>query len=91
MSEAPPEYPECRLTEMGKEYIPWAPYHRVERELLRSIRDTEQGLEGWNLKLDWNYCRNPGFRKRPWCFVSYEDLSWEYCNIPLCKSPNDYT
>ncbi|CAG0901655.1 unnamed protein product, partial [Darwinula stevensoni] len=31
-----------------------------------------------------NYCRNPYFGKRPWCNVSGPNITWEYCNIPMC-------
>ncbi|CAG0898411.1 unnamed protein product [Darwinula stevensoni] len=111
-SQCEPKYPECRMTEMGKEYMGTRSQTESGKKCLHwkdkpeskaledfmlshlSIEDVrralwERSLEMWNLKLDWNYCRNPGFRKRPWCFVSYENLSWEYCNIPLCKSPNE--
>ncbi|CAG0891250.1 unnamed protein product [Darwinula stevensoni] len=33
-----------------------------------------------------NFCRNPGWGQRPWCFVSkYPAVKWEYCDIPFCK------
>ncbi|XP_044035403.1 plasminogen activator, urokinase b [Siniperca chuatsi] len=33
-----------------------------------------------------NYCRNPSFRRRPWCYVwKNQQLGWEYCAIPRCS------
>ncbi|CAG0898652.1 unnamed protein product [Darwinula stevensoni] len=34
--------------------------------------------------LDKNYCRNPGFKDRPWCYVIDPNMTWEYCDIPFC-------
>ncbi|XP_032358992.1 tissue-type plasminogen activator isoform X1 [Etheostoma spectabile] len=32
-----------------------------------------------------NYCRNPNYKRRPWCYVwKYQQLVWEYCAIPRC-------
>ncbi|XP_028424016.1 plasminogen activator, urokinase b isoform X2 [Perca flavescens] len=32
-----------------------------------------------------NYCRNPNYKRRPWCYVwKNQQLVWEYCAIPRC-------
>uniref|UniRef100_A0A8C9ZQA2 trypsin n=1 Tax=Sander lucioperca TaxID=283035 RepID=A0A8C9ZQA2_SANLU len=32
-----------------------------------------------------NYCRNPNYKRRPWCYVwKNQQLVWEYCAIPHC-------
>ncbi|CAG0899912.1 unnamed protein product, partial [Darwinula stevensoni] len=48
------------------------------------------GHEGWFLNRDsWshhNYCRNPYWGERPWCYISNPYITWEYCNIPMCTN-----
>ncbi|CAG0886684.1 unnamed protein product [Darwinula stevensoni] len=102
-------YPECRKTEMGKEYkgiknrtetgkkcLPWGiPVIKkaLENILLSHISAEDRfkekfrvldNMDSWTNE-EANYCRNPGFRKRPWCFIS-DDLKWEYCHIPFCPN-----
>ncbi|CAG0886093.1 unnamed protein product [Darwinula stevensoni] len=36
-----------------------------------------------------NVCRNYGSKERPWCFVSFENPSWEYCDIPFCRGAKE--
>ncbi|KAM6951686.1 urokinase-type plasminogen activator-like [Aplochiton taeniatus] len=37
-----------------------------------------------------NYCRNPGFKERPWCYVwRRHELVEEYCDIPHCGEEPD--
>lgn len=37
-----------------------------------------------------NYCRNPGFKERPWCFVwRRHELVEEFCDIPRCGKEPD--
>ncbi|XP_077594845.1 urokinase-type plasminogen activator-like isoform X5 [Stigmatopora nigra] len=34
-----------------------------------------------------NYCRNVGFKRRPWCHVwKDQQLLWEYCHVPPCDT-----
>ncbi|CAG0900824.1 unnamed protein product [Darwinula stevensoni] len=107
--DVPSLYPECRKTEMGKEYkgiksrteignkcLPWG--HPLLKKALEKIlvshisaedryKEKFQVLDNvgsWTNE-EANYCRNPGFRKRPWCFIS-ENLNWEYCHIPFCPN-----
>ncbi|CAG0900087.1 unnamed protein product [Darwinula stevensoni] len=96
-------YPECRLTEKGKEYvgtqnatetgklcIDWAsqPFPTPWDFFNENIAYSEHFLNK-EMKLHKNYCRNPGLhRERPWCFVSDVDIQWEYCDIPFCHDPN---
>ena len=38
------------------------------------------------LKEAKNYCRNPDKNHfNPWCYIN-EDLDWDYCDVPACKS-----
>ncbi len=33
-----------------------------------------------------NYCRSPGFDSGgPWCYVTDPDITWEYCDVPMCS------
>ena len=36
-----------------------------------------------------NFCRNPNGRKRPWCFTQDVEVEFQYCDIPICATPND--
>ncbi|CAG0901179.1 unnamed protein product [Darwinula stevensoni] len=92
------KYPECRLTEKGREYIGRASQTETGRECLRW--DTQPygipsdffenvtynahfpNLDAWPHQ---NYCRNPSGKERPWCFVADENVEWEFCDIPMCK------
>ncbi|CAG0893920.1 unnamed protein product, partial [Darwinula stevensoni] len=91
-------YPECKLTNMGKEYmgeidetetgkacLRWdsQPYGKPEDFML----DTpyEWHFLNLNVSIHENHCRNPGMRERPWCFVSDQQIQWEYCQIPFCS------
>ncbi|XP_078663130.1 plasminogen-like [Branchiostoma floridae x Branchiostoma belcheri] len=31
-----------------------------------------------------NYCRNPDWGNRPWCYVDGPTPRWEYCAVPRC-------
>ncbi|CAG0900086.1 unnamed protein product [Darwinula stevensoni] len=92
------KYPECRLTEKGREYIGRANKTESGKECLRWDSQpngkpddffpnvTYDGhftnLDAWSHK---NYCRNPSGKERPWCFVSHQmGVQWEYCDIPMC-------
>ncbi|XP_056620636.1 plasminogen-like [Triplophysa dalaica] len=33
-----------------------------------------------------NYCRNPGEKPRPWCYITDPSKRWEFCSIPLCTT-----
>ncbi|XP_071501769.1 macrophage mannose receptor 1-like [Diadema antillarum] len=39
--------------------------------------------------LDGNYCRNPAYGPRPWCYVADEDIDWKECDVPQCNAPTD--
>ncbi|CAG0888819.1 unnamed protein product [Darwinula stevensoni] len=89
-------YPECRLTEKGREYIGKVSKTKSGKECLRwdiqpygtpddflkevMYSNHFSNLDTWSQK---NYCRNPSGRERPWCFVR-GDAKWEYCDIPMC-------
>ncbi|XP_053727940.1 plasminogen activator, urokinase b [Synchiropus splendidus] len=62
-------------SESGHECLEWDPQTR-ERYL---TEDVNAGRH--------NYCRNLEYKRRPWCYIwrNYQ-LSWEYCDIPLCNS-----
>ncbi|CAG0901807.1 unnamed protein product [Darwinula stevensoni] len=96
-------YPECRLSEKGKEYVG----RRSETETGKTCltwgnrpygtpwdflnRDGEYAGHFLNLdpSIHENYCRNSGLhRERPWCFVTDPEIEWEYCDIPRCHDQN---
>ena len=40
------------------------------------------------LSEEGNYCRNPQFSKRPWCFTwspTKRNVTWDFCDIPICS------
>ncbi|CAG0898512.1 unnamed protein product, partial [Darwinula stevensoni] len=109
-------YPECRLTERGKEYVGKVSVTESGLKCLK-WRDYPDGTwddypggphlnfttsdpsgtpiinlreERYFLNRDsWshhNYCRNPYWGKRPWCYVFNRNITWEYCNIPMCTN-----
>ncbi|CAG0903228.1 unnamed protein product [Darwinula stevensoni] len=91
------KYPECRPTNKGREYIGKVSKMESGKECLRwdtqpngtpddflenvTYSDHFPNLDTWSHN---NYCRNPSGRERPWCFVTDEDVEWEYCDIPMC-------
>ncbi|CAG0884308.1 unnamed protein product [Darwinula stevensoni] len=92
-------YPECRLSERGKEYVGKASKTETGTPCLRwdsqpygmpwdffnQTIPYEKHFLGASATPHENYCRNPGLhRRRPWCFVSDPHVKWEYCDIPLC-------
>ncbi|CAG0895829.1 unnamed protein product [Darwinula stevensoni] len=88
-------------TETGKQCLIWSdipnsaslPYfmfsHLSYEDRQEPPEDLKKNLYRWVSEQSLNYCRNPGMQERPWCFVSYKDFSWEYCNIPFCDSPKE--
>ncbi|CAG0893765.1 unnamed protein product [Darwinula stevensoni] len=93
-------YPECRLTEKGREYVGKKANTETGKTCLRwdenpygkpwdffdQTKLYEELFINQNPSFHKNYCRNPGiYRERPWCFVSDPVIQWEYCDIPLCK------
>ncbi|XP_072359756.1 plasminogen [Scyliorhinus torazame] len=34
--------------------------------------------------LEENYCRNPDWEPRPWCFTTDSNKRWSFCSIPRC-------
>ncbi|CAG0904427.1 unnamed protein product, partial [Darwinula stevensoni] len=94
-------YPECRLTEKGKEYVgtkdvtetgkpclDWSsqPYGMPWDFFNQKMHFSEHFLN-LNPSIHKNYCRNPAlYREKPWCFVSDADIEWEYCDIPFCHN-----
>ncbi|CAG0897519.1 unnamed protein product [Darwinula stevensoni] len=90
-------YPECRLTEKGREYIGterqtesgktclrWdtQPYGKPD-DFLATVEYDDHFLnrDAWSQQ---NYCRNPSWKARPWCFVDDTQVQWEFCNISMC-------
>ncbi|CAG0905040.1 unnamed protein product, partial [Darwinula stevensoni] len=90
-------YPECRLTEKGREYIGterqtesgktclrWdtQPYGKTA-DFLATVEYDDHFLnrDAWSQQ---NYCRNPSWKERPWCFVDDTQVQWEFCNISMC-------
>ncbi|CAG0906522.1 unnamed protein product, partial [Darwinula stevensoni] len=96
LNEEQHAYPECLLTEKGREYVGRTNVTASGRECL-TWADMPYGLpngflsmEHWENFLDLNassqhnHCRNPTWREGPWCFVSDPNIQWEYCDIPMC-------
>ncbi|CAG0886643.1 unnamed protein product [Darwinula stevensoni] len=94
-------YPECRLTEKGKEYVGTKDVTVTGKPCLRwetkpygmpwDFFNQEMGYSDHFINVDAvihkNYCRNPAlYREKPWCFVSDPDIKWEYCDIPFCHN-----
>ena len=32
-----------------------------------------------------NFCRNPDFEARPWCYTVKSSVRWAFCDTPLCQ------
>ncbi|CAG0899927.1 unnamed protein product [Darwinula stevensoni] len=93
-----PDYPDCRKTEKGKEYIGRKKKTETGKDCIRWDRQPYEKPKDFSLEMRYNehffnedaelsenYCRNPALRERPWCFVSDRAVQWEYCDIPLCE------
>ncbi|CAG0883224.1 unnamed protein product [Darwinula stevensoni] len=93
------EYPECRKTEKGKEYIGTMKKTETGKDCLRwdskpygkpkdfSIAMLyEEHFLNEDVESAENYCRNPALREKPWCFVSDPNITWEFCDIPKCMN-----
>ncbi|CAG0904753.1 unnamed protein product, partial [Darwinula stevensoni] len=94
-------YPECRQTEMGKDYVGTQRRTETGKSCLRwdtyASNYSKTGEFGpmtsyGNLfrfgdpKWDQDFCRNPTLKERPWCFVDKPGITFEFCNIPLCPN-----
>ncbi|CAG0884309.1 unnamed protein product [Darwinula stevensoni] len=90
-------YPECRLTEKGREYVGTESKTETGKKCLRwdskpygkpkdfsPIEDYEGHFPNRDSWSHENFCRNPSGKERPWCFVSDRKIKWEYCDIPMC-------
>ncbi|CAG0888817.1 unnamed protein product [Darwinula stevensoni] len=92
-------YPECRLTEKGKEYFgsknltetgkPCLNWESQPYGMPWDFINQEMPYPDHFINVDpaihKNYCRNPSlYREKPWCFVTDSDIEWEYCDIPFC-------
>ncbi|CAG0896026.1 unnamed protein product, partial [Darwinula stevensoni] len=90
------EYPHCLLTEMGTEYIGTMKKTKTGKDCLPwdSHSDKLIGPENHSIydfyfatrepRYHKNYCRNPGPKDKPWCWVNDTTIQWEYCDIPSC-------
>ncbi|CAG0892595.1 unnamed protein product [Darwinula stevensoni] len=94
-------YPECRQTEMGKEYVGTARRTVTGKPCLRwdtyshsypKTDDFDHNISyGAHFrfgdpKWEEDFCRNPTLKERPWCLVDDPDIIWEFCDIPLCPN-----
>ncbi|CAG0886275.1 unnamed protein product [Darwinula stevensoni] len=91
------EYPQCRLTQLGTEYMGTVNRTMTGKECLPWNNVPYTPLPVYYTR-EWfpdyvvsqyiiphkNYCRNPGLKEKPWCFVADPEIQWEYCDIPLC-------
>jgi hypothetical protein len=65
------------VTESGRECLNWIDVGKTDV---------------WSLsEKDKNYCRNPDFDGRPWCYVYGKKhvLEYQYCDIPNCPQESD--
>ena len=75
------DYPECRLTDQGTEYLGFQSISASGAQCLEWV-DTDYPEE------DNNYCRNPDGRSTgPWCYVAEDEI--ESCDISFCKRTTD--
>ncbi|XP_035003919.1 hepatocyte growth factor a isoform X1 [Hippoglossus stenolepis] len=65
-------------TESGKECQRWDSV-RPHKHLFQPKKYRGKDLKD-------NYCRNPDYRRRPWCYTMDPKTPWEYCNITVCES-----
>ncbi|CAG0890884.1 unnamed protein product [Darwinula stevensoni] len=90
-----PGGPWCNVRDSGRpnlkcEYcdVPFCDFHDSKRT--RESQDQHLSSEPAKETRDHsNFCRNYGPRLRPWCLVTVEDATWEYCRIPLCRGPKE--
>ncbi|CAG0906055.1 unnamed protein product, partial [Darwinula stevensoni] len=94
--------PECKLTEMGREYIGMVNVTKTGKQCLSWDSPELLAEIGFAASLPYenqlfsfrdpytkmNFCRNPMSKEMPWCFVGDGNLKWEYCSIPLCDRPS---
>ncbi|CAG0886095.1 unnamed protein product [Darwinula stevensoni] len=97
-------YPECRKTAKGKEYIGKMNKTENGNDCLRwdsrpyptpkdfqSLLSFEEHFLNEDPGSHENYCKNPALRERPWCFISNPDIIWEFCDIPICEDPGEFS
>ncbi|CAG0898087.1 unnamed protein product [Darwinula stevensoni] len=85
-------YPECRLTNIGMEYMGTMNVTKTGKRCLRwnsaevkpyIEKDGQMSNFFGDIPSEMNFCRNPDFHEMPWCYVDNNGLR-EDCWIPLC-------
>ena len=89
-----------RRSETGKSCMKWVDFLDIKKYpdvmikilplTVDVIKIKIQGFKDFFANQDpgnhMNFCRNPGWGQRPWCFVArHPTIKWEYCDIPFCK------
>ena len=84
-----PDFPECKITELGTEYrgsLNVGISGRPCREWASVTINKQFKHRFVTFSDDENFCRNPDSKSGgPWCYLEGLDGEWEYCDVPFCK------
>jgi len=94
--------PECKLTELGREYMgtlsttvngrtcqAWASNTTHQPN---SAAQNDANYPDGSRVAARNYCRNPDSDPvGPWCYTTDPEVRFEPCYVPYCGTSNDYS